>query len=358
MRQYLRASRTASPAGGEEEPLAPLGPTIVFVAGYGRTGSTLLDRLLGQVEGFASFGELRHVWDRGFIGNQLCGCGSPFHVCPFWMDVAGRAFGSMDRVDAHAVSRDKRAVDELWQVPRMLTGGWTRRYRERFGRYRAAVEALYRAMAEVSGARFLVDSSKDPNHAFVLGTIPGFDVRVVHLVRDGRAVAFSWRRARARPEITWRTQDMPRFPALRTALAYDATNLAAHATRLAGQDYTFLRYEDLVGDLRGELGRVLGGIGAPEAPLDFLGPDGTATLGTAHTVAGNPVRFQEGPVPVRADEEWRERMAPGDRLLVEALTFPFLLAYGYLGRGRPLRALLPPAAARRPGPRPTGPARP
>ncbi|WP_420910932.1 sulfotransferase [Thermus thermophilus] len=34
---------------------------VVFIGGYGRSGSTLLDRMLGQVEGFVSVGELRHI---------------------------------------------------------------------------------------------------------------------------------------------------------------------------------------------------------------------------------------------------------------------------------------------------------
>jgi hypothetical protein len=167
----------------------------VFVGGYARTGSTLLDRLLGQVDGFASFGELRHVWERNFRGNQLCGCGRPFRECPFWDEVVRVAFGGWDGVDPAAVGRDKRRVDSVRNIPRNLTGGWTAGYRATLGRYLEAVGALYRAMASVSGARFLVDSTKDPQHLYVL-RLAGIDVRVAHLVRDSRAVAFSWRRVR------------------------------------------------------------------------------------------------------------------------------------------------------------------
>src|SRR5262249_2977788 len=158
---------------------------------YARTGSTLLDRVLGGIPGFASFGEMRHVWDRGFRGNQLCGCGVPFRECPFWTEVAREAFGGFDAVRAESVSRTKRAVAAFWNLPRIAgRGRWSSAgYRRRLEEYRDALSRLYRAMQRVSGARFLVDSTKDPQHAFVLSGIRGFDVRFVHLVRDSRAVA-------------------------------------------------------------------------------------------------------------------------------------------------------------------------
>ena len=300
---------------------------IVFVGGYARTGSTLLDRLLGQIDGFASFGELRHVWDRNFRGNQLCGCRRPFRECPFWTEVVGLAFGGWDGVDPAAVSRDKRRVDSVWNVPRMLTGGWTQGYRAAFARYVEVVGALYRAMGEVSGARFLVDSTKDPQHLYVLRQA-GFDVRVAHLVRDSRAVAFSWRRVKRRPEITWREQDMPRFPVVRSAMAWDVANLAAEASRWIGLPYAIVRYEDLVRDAGGELARLAERLDLGPVDLSFV-RDGAAVLGTAHTVAGNPMRFAEGTVELQLDVEWATAMPRGQRTVVTSLTWPLLRHYGY-----------------------------
>ncbi len=282
---------------------------IVFVGGYARTGSTLLDRLLGQIDGFASFGELRHIWDRNFRGNQLCGCRRPFRECPFWSEVVALAFGGWGGVDAVAVSRDKRRVDSVWSIPRMLSGGWTPGYRAAFARYIEAVGSLYRAVGEVSGARFLVDSTKDPQHLYVLRQA-GFDVRVAHLVRDSRAVAFSWRRVKRRPEITWREQDMPRFPVVRSAMAWDVANLAAESSRWLGLEYAFVRYEDLVRD------------------PSFV-RDGTAVLGQERTVAGNPMRFAEGTVELRPDVEWLSAMPRSQRTVVTSLTWPLLRHYGY-----------------------------
>jgi hypothetical protein len=301
---------------------------IVFIGGYARTGSTLLDRVLGQIDGFASFGELRHIWDRSFRGNQLCGCGVPFRECPFWGEVAERGFGGFDRVDHVQISRLQRSVDSFWNIPRVVGRGWPGGYRGRLDRYRSALTALYAAMQQVAGARFLVDSTKDPQHAYILRSIPGFDVRIVHLVRDSRAVAYSWSRTKRRPEIQWRHTDMPRFPASRSAVAWDLANIAAEATRAAGFPYVRVRYEDFVCDPRGIVGSIIGSLDLGPADLGFVGPR-SVRLGPAHTMAGNPVRFEEGEVELRPDVEWVSRMPAADRALVTCLTAPLLAHYGY-----------------------------
>ena len=73
--------------------------SVVFIARPGRSGSTLLDMLLGQIEGFCSTGELRFIWKRGFRQNLLCGSGKPFRECEFWAEVVTTAFGGYENVD-------------------------------------------------------------------------------------------------------------------------------------------------------------------------------------------------------------------------------------------------------------------
>lgn len=306
----------------------------MFIGGYARTGSTMLDRLLGQIDGFASFGELRHIWERSFLGNQLCGCGRPFRECPFWTEVVGDAFGGFDGVDAEAMYRHKREVAAFWDIPRIKRRGDG--HDERLRAYAGAVATLYRSMHRVSGARFLVDSTKDPQHYFLLASMPGFDVRMVHLVRDSRAVAFSWRRVRPRPEVHWQARDMPRFSAARSATAWDLANMAAGAAGRGGRPYVLVRYEDLVLAPREEISRIIAEVDLGPADLGFLDhPE--IRLEPSHTVAGNPMRF-EGTIRIRADEEWRDRMLALDRAVVTTLTWPLLGRYGYRGGGRRPRA--------------------
>src|SRR6266511_818824 len=307
---------------------------VVFIAGYARCGSTLLERILGQIDGFKSFGELRHVWFRSFGENQLCGCGRPFRDCPFWSEVVQRAFGGFGNVHFESIDRNKHGVDGFIHIPRILTGGWTRTYRRRMDAYLSSLTRLYRAIQEVSGARYLVDASKDPQHAYILRAMPSFDVRMVHLIRDSRAVAYSWRRVRPRPEIFWETRLMPRYPAIRTALAWTATNAGSEVARRIGMPYVRVRYEDLVRDPRSQVARILDRLALDGgADLGFL-RDGRAELQPSHTVSGNPMRFASGGVPIRLDDGWLREMRSLDRSVVTALTLPRLRRYGYRADGR------------------------
>src|SRR5205085_9431203 len=77
---------------------------VLYVAGTGRSGSTLLARILGRADSVFAAGELRYVWQRGLLEDRVCGCGEPFSRCPFWSEVVDRAFGGRRGVDAAGVA--------------------------------------------------------------------------------------------------------------------------------------------------------------------------------------------------------------------------------------------------------------
>ena len=68
------------------------GVKVLYIGGLGRSGSTLLDRMLGQLPGFFSAGEIRDLWQRGLRENALCGCGAPFKECEVWTRVGKEAY--------------------------------------------------------------------------------------------------------------------------------------------------------------------------------------------------------------------------------------------------------------------------
>ncbi|MCZ7671658.1 MAG: sulfotransferase [Chloroflexi bacterium] len=63
---------------------------VLFIAGAGRSGSTLLERMLGQTADLSPIGELRHLGRQDFE-LDLCGCGQRFQECPFWAAVFAEA---------------------------------------------------------------------------------------------------------------------------------------------------------------------------------------------------------------------------------------------------------------------------
>jgi hypothetical protein len=89
-----------------------------------------------------------------------------------------------------------------------------------------------------------------------------------------------------------------------------------------------LRYEDLTSHPAGALQAVAGLAGRPDAPLPLSG-EREAEIRKGHVVAGNPTKFRTGPVEIREDDEWLAGQTPRDRLVVTALTLPWLSRFGY-----------------------------
>ena len=301
---------------------------VLFIAGAARSGSTLLDRVVGMHDGFCSSGELMFIWQRSLRENQLCGCGAPFHECDFWSAVCEQAFGVQPgEVDEQIAESLKEAVDCKWRIPYMALPHLPPRSPELLA-YGGLVERLYGAIRSVSEARVIVDSSKDPRHGLMLSKLPHIELHVVHLVRDPRGVAFSWKRVRRRPEIHWQVQNMQIKQVWGSASRWTTHNLVAEMLAASAASYRRVRYEDFVAEPVATLERVL----APyrwSAPADGKVSGREVMLEPAHTMSGNPMRFHVGGLKLRLDEEWRRAMPRRERLSVLATTWPLLGRYGY-----------------------------
>ncbi len=294
-------------------------PKVLFIGGYARSGSTIVDRAIGAMEGCVSAGEIRFIWRRGFAEDQACGCGEAFGACPFWRAVADVAWGGMRGIDVHEALRLQDTVDRWWRIPQvgLRSAPGVRRELEA---YTAILGPLYRAIAKVSGARVIVDSSKDASHGWVLQRlVPSIDLSVLHLIRDSRAVAYSLcERKKFDPASgqVWGGHGLAR-----TIAGWTATNALVQALRSTSVPYLRLAYEDFCANPDRALARAAVLVGEPlPAPL---APDGI-DAGIQHQVAGNPVRFVRGSIAIRRDDEWRRSMSATGRRVVTAATWPML----------------------------------
>lgn len=300
---------------------------MLYVGSWSRSGSTLLDLILGQLPGFVSVGELRFLWERGLVERQLCGCGTAVPDCPFWRAVLQEAFGDAQRVDAGAMIALQRRVAGLARAPWLLAPSRPGRLERTVVAYREVLGRIYRAVRSVSGASVIVDSSKYAAYGAVLAGVPGLDLRALHLVRDSRAVAYSWRRRTLLPEVATEERYMPVLAPWRSAVFWALENVALGLLLKSSSRYRLLRYDDLATRPQEALSAALEAIGIA-ADLGFL-QDNRLSLGPNHTVAGNPIRFRRGNIPIAPDVEWQDRLEPGARRMVTALTWPLLLRYGF-----------------------------
>ena len=307
-------------------------PLVGYVGGLGRSGSTLLELCLGGLPNVCAVGELVHIWQRGVLENQLCGCGQRFHDCPFWRDVGSRAFGGWERAHAEEVLALRRSVDRNRFVPRLLAprpgSAFLRRVRE----YDAVYRRIYSAVLEVAQAEVVIDSSKHVSLAACLRWDEDLDLRLVHVTRDSRGVAYSWSKEVSRPEVADTVTYMARYSALKSSVRWLSQNTMFEALGAAGTPRLHVRYEDFVHAPAETVGLVAEYLGQ-EAPQDLGAPPGQVLLRPNHTVSGNPMRFSTGTVTVRADEAWRRKMPASRRRLVASLTFPLRVRYGDVGHG-------------------------
>lgn len=304
--------------------------TVIYVGGTGRSGSTMLANVLGEVPGFVSVGEVRFLWQRGIEQNRLCGCGEHFAECPFWSDVLDLTLGPAGDTDrkelAARMHTELEARTRLRTLPQHLRGAAGSDGHDELS---TVLARLYGAISAVAGADVVVDSSKLPTYAAVLEDTEGIDLRVAHFLRDPRAAAYSWQRKKLQPDLG-PGAFMERRGAGKSAVLWSVWNRSLEM--LAGRRpnaYARVTYEEFLADPREEAQNLLDTF-ALDGDLTsvFAGPD-TVRLSMNHTVAGNPSRHQQGLVPLVVDSEWRDQMSATDRGAVAALTWPTLRRYGY-----------------------------
>lgn len=304
---------------------------LLFLGGYSRNGSTVVGRTLAEADGAICVGETLYVWSRGLQEGVTCNCGDEFRSCEFWGEVGRVAFGGWEKTDIAQLAEHERRLNRFVALPRHVVPMPAALTRARDS-YADHLAALYEAVFAVSGAKIVVDTSKHPSFAATLRRLSrggDLDLRLVHLVRDSRAVAHSWTRAKALPSPIGSQREMPRFRPAVSAARWLRWNLALDALGRRESRQMRLRYEDFASDPRGSLARLSEFAGADlTLPVERLTGE-QVKLGENHIFSGNPMRARVGWVPLRVDDEWRTALTRGGSATVTALTWPLLWRYGY-----------------------------
>lgn len=291
----------------------------VYIAGTGRNGSTLLGMLLGESSQVFFAGELTHIWARGYCNNELCSCGKPFRDCEFWRAVDQTAFGGLTDAALTGLLRMRDSASALRRVP-WQTFGLIKSERK-FLEYQGAMAALLTAIQRVSGADWVVDSSKYPTDLEVLLSSPSITTRVIHLVRDCNAVVYAWKKHKVRPEISGRRELMPRYSAITTAISWRLFNSAiVRLAEVSKIDRRLLRYEDLASDSCGTVKHLQQWLGIPVSSV---------IRKIQHSVSGNPCRFVGSSLLVQMDDEWKSHLPWRDRWIVRLFCRSQQRQYGY-----------------------------
>lgn len=277
---------------------------VLYLGGLERSGTTLVERAIGELPGVVPAGEVVHLWQRGLRDGERCACGEPFGRCPFWEAVGERAFGGWRNVNAERMLELAHVVDRTRFLPGLALRHWADRHRLQMREYTGYYVRLYRAVRDETGSQVVLDASMQASLAYCLSHDPEIDVRVLHVVRDSRAVAQAW--AEQAGGVT-EGGGTPHFSPGRTAMLWNAHNAAFSVLEPGTSRAQVMRvqYENFVADPVDTIRAVarFAGLTLQPGDLEYLSSS-SVRVGPCHSAAGDATRF----VPVSSPSA---RMMPG-----------------------------------------------
>lgn len=269
---------------------------LVYIGGYGRSGTTLLEYLLTESPGVVACGEIaRHL--QRFGSRKTCTCGRALKDCPVW--------GTFD----HRTGKLTKPEHETLAL------------------------AL---LASLSGYTAMVDSSKTAWGSllvpFRLQKRLGRDFLLIHLVRHPTAVCWSTMRTPRRRRDS-RLLFIPSIRCLRTAIGWTVANTASEIFGwLYPSNYIRLRYEDLTRSTQEVLGGIFNTLSVQLPPATKR-----ERSDNRHQLYGNSVRFRPVSIQnVKEDVAWKTATPRIYRYLAMSISWPLGAKYGYI---RPLYRL-------------------
>ncbi|MEW9857033.1 sulfotransferase [Novosphingobium sp. M1R2S20] len=298
---------------------------VIYIAGYGRSGTTLLDIALSQAADVMGAGEMstlaRHVWDN----REFCACGKAVPDCEVWSSIVERWLQSQG-TPAMAAHRRRQPWREALLGPGRLLDRLRPHARAAYGH---ETLQLFREVTHVTGRPIVVDSSKLPGRGLALAAIPGIELYVVHMVRDGRGVVWSLRKPYKRDVEKGLQRDLNPKPLFYAALRWMSVNLAAE--KLCGyvgpHRSLRIRYEDFVAAPEETVAAILSLVRG--APVGSRVLPESGALEPWHQMAGSRHRMQRT-IRVREDGNWKQVMPADQQRWVTRLCGRLLRRYGYL----------------------------
>ncbi|MEM9613172.1 MAG: sulfotransferase [Actinomycetota bacterium] len=313
--------------------------SVLYIGGYGRGGSTLLDILLGSHPRVLGGGELE-MFFKDVVADGTCSCGRRYADCPVWGEVLAALRAEVDGFDADEVATTLASLEST----RGAVVGADFDTRRRYGR---VWRQFFDSAARRTGSNVVVDSSKSSRGSSgrvrLLMREAGLDVTVIHLMRDPRAVLYSERRRGNNDRLE--SDNKARFllgGAFRPLIGWTMANVAVSVLRRRHPKLRVVRvrYEDLMADPRRELERIGDATGL-DLSVVIKRVECGDTFDPGHGVRGNRMR-RSGPVRIRFDDQWTRELSWMHR--AAAVPFaPVARFYGYdlLRRPQPLPGLGP-----------------
>jgi hypothetical protein len=274
---------------------------VLYIISLSHSGSTLLDVMLNAHPDVFSVGELKQLnrfarLQKVNTRSNRCTCGAEtVWTCPVWSKVNALA--------------EAETGSDLGEIN-------VENYSDEAGFNRDNV-ALFKAIAAVTGKKFIVDSSKQWLRLRLLIANPEIEVFPIFLLRNPKGQIWSSMRKR--------NAELSKF-----IHRYVASNRVSY-NLVKDIPHAVVHYEDLVQypqeTLRGLMQQV--GLDFDERQLHWAAQ-------VRHNVGGNRMRWRQRS-KLRMDETWRQGLTLVQKLAIDAGTLPGRYPFIKLGFRSPIR---------------------
>ena len=288
---------------------------LIYISSLGRSGSTLIDIILGEQENHFSLGELNNLTRAGLIHGEYCSCGAIIEDCPFWSKV----IMDWNKVRNLSIVEYRKAT-----IQYVRTKGIFRFFKnmlfpsENFRAFVADTRSLYDILLKHTNGAVLVESSKRAQKIWLLRKI-GLKIKVIHLTRKFSGVLNSNKKFFKKDVKAGVERDLePNESAVQLALKWLLGNFMIFLFSL-GSDKARIRYDALTENLTKtikELNPVTEDFGNKLQERGVFVP--------GHLVAGSRIRMQkEISVSAKPHDRDLSKLSRGERILVKLLDHLF-----------------------------------
>ena len=286
---------------------------VVFINSYQRSGSTLLGILLGIQENVTYIGESRNI-EHHLINNSECYCNKNINNCKFWSEV-------FDKLNIEDLKTDInlergfyliKAASLFNPLAQIMVNTPLKKLLSPISVIENII-ALYQTVSNITSASNVVDSSHRTEHMKLLLPKFGKNLKIIFLVRDGRAVVNSVLK-RQKSTIITEAKRWKRFHILAKIAHWG----------LKSENIIMVRYEDLCNNPEKEMDRVgkLLGI-STQVPFDLDTED-------VHFIGGSPTIKKAKLSQIKLDESWKKTWSAHDINDFEKYAGKLNNSFGYI----------------------------
>lgn len=308
--------------------------TVLYILGRGRSGSTVVDAVLGNLISTFGTGELVEGLHRRYP-EDVCSCGAVLPECPVW-GVVVREIESELGIPREEWAQKLANQMHLKSFLKTLTSGRSSSWASSLKRIN---DILYAGVSKASDCEHIVDSGKEMTRAFfILKHFP--QAKGLHLVRNPHGFISSYyqrilrggdfRLLRFQLGAVIRDYPFMKYPSLAIiALSWLIGNLYAEFLKLLYKErILFLKYDDFCVDPVRQTGLIANHMGRSFDELEARMRAGDELI-TGHKAAGNEWTGEKSTFTFDPSVNRKHRLPWLAHWITSAICFPLILKYKF-----------------------------